>query len=208
MAVMMRALLWLAPGLPAALYWLWAIQDALGANPVEALLRALGEWTLVGLCLTLSVSPLAKWLRRPQLVVWRRRMGLWTFAYVLQHAAVYVVFDMPGLALVVNDVLQRPFIAVGLASALILGALAATSYQRARIHLGPQRWQRLHQGVYVAAALSMLHFYWMRSGKNDFVDVWFYGLWLAVLVGWRLLRARGSAHARGAAGRQPTRARE
>jgi methionine sulfoxide reductase heme-binding subunit len=192
MALMMiRGLLWIAPGTPAAMYWFWALQDALGPNPVEALLRALGEWSLIGLCLTLSVSPVVKILRKPKWMLWRRRLGLWTFAYVLQHLAVYVVFEMPGFTLVVNDVLQRPFIAVGFVSALILAALAVTSYQRARIHMGPQRWQRLHQGVYVAAALAMLHFYWMRTGKNDFTDVWLFGLWLAALLLWRVVRARG-----------------
>lgn len=185
-----RWLLLILPGLPAVLYWFWAVQDQLGSNPVEALLRALGEWSLVGLCLTLSVSPLAKGLRKPQWMVWRRRLGLWTFAYVVQHAAVYVVFDMSGWSLVWNDVMQRPFIAVGLASAVVLAALAATSYPRARLHLGPHRWTMLHRGVYVAAALAMLHFYWMRAGKNDFDDVWLYGLWLLALALWRVFRLR------------------
>lgn len=185
-------LLMLLPGLPAALYWVWALQDKLGANPVEALLRALGEWSLIGLCLTLSVSPLSKLLHQPRWLQWRRRMGLWTFAYVMQHAAVYGVFDMSGLALVWADVLQRPFIAVGFASATVLTLLAATSYDKARLHVGPKRWALLHQGVFVAAALALLHFYWMRAGKNDFADVWIYGLWLLVLVVWRLSNARSS----------------
>lgn len=178
------------PGLPAALYWWWAVHDALGANPVEALLRALGEWSLVGLCLTLSVRPVSKVLKQAQWMVWRRRLGLWTFAYVLQHMVVYVVFDMPSIQLVVNDVLERPFIAVGMSSALILAALAATSFQRARLALGPKRWKRLHQLVYAAAALAMLHFYWMRAGKNDLDDVWVYGLWLTALMVWRVFKSK------------------
>lgn len=181
-----RFLLLCVPALPALLYWTWALQDALGANPVEALLRALGTWSLVGLCLTLTVSPASRLLRRPQWLVWRRRMGLWTFAYVLQHAAVYVVFDMPSLAGVVQDMVERPFIAVGVASALILTALAATSFGRARVRMGPVRWKRLHRGVYLAAALSLLHFYWMRAGKNDFADVWLYGLWVLLVLAWRV----------------------
>jgi methionine sulfoxide reductase heme-binding subunit len=185
-----RYLLLCMPALPALAYWTWALQDALGANPVEALLRGLGEWSLVGLCLTLTVSPLSKWLRQPQWVVWRRRLGLWTFAYVLQHAAVYVVFDMPGLALVVQDIVERPFITVGFASALILMALAATSFTKARLVLGPKRWKRLHQMVYASAALSMLHFYWMRAGKNDFADVWLYGLWLLVVLALRVYQPK------------------
>ena len=180
----------MVPGVPAALYWWWAVHDALGANPVEALLRALGEWSLVGLCLTLTVRPLSKICRRPQWMVWRRRMGLWTFAYVLQHMVVYVVFDMPSITLVVDDVLERPFITVGFASALVLTVLAATSFNRARVVLGPKRWKTIHQAVYAAAALAMLHFYWMRAGKNDFADVWFYGLWLSALMAWRVYKSR------------------
>jgi methionine sulfoxide reductase heme-binding subunit len=188
-----RYLLVSLPALPALVYWILALQDALGANPVETLLRALGEWSLVGLCLTLTVSPLSKLLKRPHWVVWRRRLGLWTFAYVLQHALVYVVFDMPTLGLVLQDIVERPFIAAGFASALILMALAATSFARARVVLGPLRWKRLHQLVFVAAALSLLHFYWMRAGKNDFADVWFYGLWLVVVLalrGYRLQKSK------------------
>lgn len=183
-----RFVLLCIPALPALLYWTWALQDQLGANPVEALLRALGAWAFIGLCLTLSVSPLVKIMRQPQWMVWRRRLGLWTFAYVLQHAMVYVVFDMPALSLVMQDILERPFITVGFASALILMALAATSFTQARLLMGPLRWKRLHQGVYVAAALSLLHFYWMRAGKNDFTEVWFYALWLVVVMALRLYR--------------------
>lgn len=180
------------PAWPAAVYWWWALHDALGANPVEALLRALGEWTLVGLCLTLTVSPLIKWLKQPQWMVWRRRLGLWTFVYALQHLGVYMVFDMPSLPLVVSDVLERPFIAMGMASLLVLAALAATSFQRARVVLGPKRWKQLHQTVYGAAGLALLHFYWMRAGKNDFADVWFYAAWLGVLMMWRWLGRKPS----------------
>jgi len=90
------------------------------------------------------------------------------------------------LDLIVNDVIDRPFITVGMLSVLLMMPLAATSFNRAIRTLGPQRWQKLHRAVYAVAPLAILHFYWMRDGKNDYADVWLYGSVLAALLGWRV----------------------
>jgi sulfoxide reductase heme-binding subunit YedZ len=95
---------------------------------------------------------------------------------------------------VAGDVAKRPFILVGFLAWLLLLPLAATSFNRAIRALGARRWQRLHRLVYGVAALAVLHFYWMRSGKNDYAEVAVYGTALGLLLAWRLwrwFRARG-----------------
>jgi sulfoxide reductase heme-binding subunit YedZ len=193
----------LAAGL-APLSWLLlqTLQDQLGANPAETLIRSLGDWTLRGLCLALAITPLRIGLAWPELARFRRLLGLLTFGYACLHGLSYAWFDMgfDGPE-VVQDIIKRPFIAVGFAAWLILLALAATSFNRAVRWLGGRRWQALHRAVYAVAALAILHFVWMRSGKQDFAEVWVYALVLAALMGWRLWRKLRSQPERGAAHR-------
>jgi sulfoxide reductase heme-binding subunit YedZ len=93
------------------------------------------------------------------------------------------------LADTLQDLIKRPFIWLGFSSFVILLALAATSFNRAVRWLGGRRWQLLHRGVYAVAVLAVLHFWWMRAGKQDFDEVLVYAGILAVLLGWRLLRS-------------------
>lgn len=184
----------LACGLPlAGLFW-GAWQDTLGANPAEALIRSLGDWTLRLLCLTLAVTPLRRSLGWTFLARWRRGLGLWTFAYAVCHLLAYVVFDM-GLDLpaVLDDVGQRPFIWVGMLALTLLCPLALTSFNAAIRWMGARRWQILHRLVYGIAALALLHFYWMRAGKNHFAEVHVYTSVLLALGGWRLYLRRAAA---------------
>ena len=177
--------------LPVA--WLvWAaVADQLGANPAEALIRGLGDWTLRALVLVLAITPLRVTLGWPQLARFRRMAGLFVFFYASLHWLAYVWFDMGFVwADVVADVPKRPFILVGTLGWLLLLALAATSFNRAIRWLGSPRWQRLHRAVYAVAVLAVLHFFWMRAGKNDFAEVAVYAALLAVLLGWRLWRRR------------------
>ena len=173
------------------LAWLvWCtLTDQLGANPAETLIRATGDWTLRGLCLTLAVTPLRVWLGWPELLRFRRLLGLLTFGYASLHMLCYAWFDM-GLDWVdiVHDIPKRPFVLVGTLALALLLPLAATSWNGAIRRLGPERWQALHRSVYVVAVLAILHFWWMRAGKRNFTEVWVYGLILAVLLGWRLWR--------------------
>ena len=171
--------------------WLvWAaFSNQLGANPAEALIRSLGDWTLRFLVLVLAVTPLRVSLGWPALARLRRMVGLFVFFYACMHLLAYAWFDMefdlPGI---VADVIKRPFILVGFLSWLLLLALAATSFNRAIRAMGAQRWQLLHRAVYAIAGLGVLHFFWMRSGKNDFAEVAVYAALFALLLGWRLWR--------------------
>lgn len=161
--------------------------NQLGANPAEALIRATGDWTLRALCLVLAVTPLRVITATPQLARFRRMLGLFVFFYGLLHLLSYAWFDMGfDVPDIVRDIIKRPFILVGSLALLLLTLLAATSFNRAIKVMGARRWQALHRAVYVVAGLAILHFFWMRSGKNDFGEVAIYAVVLAALLGWRL----------------------
>ena len=171
--------------------WLvWAaFSNQLGANPAEALIRSLGDWTLRFLVLVLAVTPLRVGFGWPALARLRRMVGLFVFFYACMHLLAYAWFDMGlDLAAIVHDTGQRRFILVGMLSWLLLLALAATSFNRAIRWLGAARWQALHRAVYAVAVLGILHFFWMRAGKNNFAEVWVYAAILGGLLGWRLWR--------------------
>lgn len=177
-----------------------AVQDLLGPNPAEALVRSTGDWTLRALCVVLAVTPLRVLTKTPAWARLRRMLGLFVYFYALLHLLSYAWLDM-GFALsdIVRDIVKRPFILVGFAAILLLTTLAATSFNRAIKALGVKRWQRLHRMVYLIAGLALLHFFWMRAGKNDFAEVFVYAAIIAALLGWRLwnsLTARCSAKGR------------
>jgi sulfoxide reductase heme-binding subunit YedZ len=166
-----------------------AVTNALGPNPAEALIRATGDWTLRLLCLTLAVTPLREGLGLPALARFRRLLGLFTFFYAVLHFLCYAWLDMGfDPAAIAKDIPKRPFALVGFAALMLLVPLAATSFNRAIKALGAARWQMLHRAVYAVAGLVILHFFWMRAGKQDFAEVAVYAAILAALLGWRLVR--------------------
>ncbi len=175
--------------LPFAWLLVGALTQQLGANPAEHLIRATGDWTLRFLCLVLAVTPLRVISRTPALARFRRMLGLFVYFYAVLHLLSYSGFDMAfDVADIARDIAKRPFILVGFTAFLLLTALAATSFNRAIRALGAVRWQWLHKGVYLIAALAVLHFFWMRAGKNDFAEVAVYAVILGGLLGWRLTR--------------------
>ena len=176
--------------LPLAWLFYAAAADQLGANPAEALIRSLGDWTLRFLCLALAVTPLRVLTHTPALARFRRMVGLWVFFYAVLHLLAYAVFDMElDVTEMLLDVVKRPFILVGTLALVLLALLAATSFNGAIGWLGAKRWRALHRAVYAVAVLSVLHFFWMRAGKNDFTEVALYAAVLALLLGWRVQQA-------------------
>ncbi len=174
--------------LPFAWLFYGAFTNNLGANPAEYLIRACGDWSLRFLCLTLAITPLRVWTGLSALARFRRMLGLFVYFYVVLHLLSYSWFDMGfDLGDIVKDIIKRPFILVGFAGFLLLTPLALTSFNRAVKAMGAKRWQMLHKLVYLIAGLGLLHFFWMRSGKNDFAEVAIYAVILAVLLGWRVL---------------------
>ena len=171
------------------------VQDQLGANPQEALIRATGDWALRFLVIVLAVTPLRELSGLSALARYRRMLGVFMYFYALLHFLSYSGFDMGfDVADIFNDIVKRPFILVGSLALLLLTPLAATSFNAAIRAVGAQRWQRLHRLVYAVAGLAILHFFWMRAGKNDFAEVAVYAGILALLLGWRLRKLRPRPH--------------
>lgn len=169
---------WLAAG---------ALADALGPNPAEALIRGSGDWTLRLLCATLAVTPLREATGWPALARFRRMLGLFTFFYGGVHFLCYAWLDQALVwSDIARDIGKRPFILVGAAALLAMAPLAATSFNRAIKALGAARWKALHRTVYAIALLALLHFYWMKAGKNDFAEWSVYAVIVALLLGWRI----------------------
>lgn len=173
------------------LMWLTmaAYMDWLGANPAEALERATGDWTLRMLCVALAITPLRTVLALPALARFRRIAGLFVYFYAVLHLISYSWFDM-GFELgdIAKDIAKRPFILVGFSALVLLTPLALTSFNVAMRALGGARWQMLHRLVYGVAVLAVVHFFWMRAGKNNFTEVAVYTFVLGSLLGWRMLR--------------------
>ncbi len=169
--------------------WLFygALANQLGANPAETLIRATGDWTLRFVCIVLAVTPLRVITGTPTLARFRRMLGLFVYFYVVIHLLSYSWFDMSfDVAEIIKDIIKRPFILVGFSAFLLLTPLAATSFNAAIKAMGAKRWQLLHKLVYLIAGLGLLHFFWMRAGKNDFAEVYVYAAIIAVLLAWRL----------------------
>lgn len=163
--------------------------NRLGANPAEALVRATGDWTLRCLCVVLALTPLRVLSGTPALARFRRMLGLFVYAYAVAHMLSYSWFDMGfEIADIAKDIAKRPFILVGFSAFVLLTLLALTSFHRAIKMLGAKRWQALHRLVYLIAGLAILHFFWMRAGKNNFTEVFVYAAMLGLLLGWRLTR--------------------
>jgi sulfoxide reductase heme-binding subunit YedZ len=164
-----------------------AFTDGLGANPAEFLIRAAGDWTLRFVCIVLAVTPLRVMTKLSGLARFRRMLGLFAYFYVVFHLLSYSWFDMGfDIADIAKDIAKRPFILVGFAAFVLLTPLAATSFNRAIKAMGAKRWQMLHKLVYVIAGLGLLHFFWMRAGKNNFNEVFVYVAIVAALLGWRV----------------------
>ena len=182
-----KPLLMLLLALPAVWLVYAAFNDLLGANPTEALTRQTGDWTLRGLCLVLAITPLREITGTPALLRFRRSLGVTTFVYACLHMLCYAWFDQ-GFALneIWQDILKRPFIWMGFGGLVCMLPLALTSFNAAIRFLGVRRWQILHRLVYAVAVLAVLHFFWMRAGKNDFVEVGVYAAVLGTLLAWRI----------------------
>jgi sulfoxide reductase heme-binding subunit YedZ len=174
--------------IPLARLFVLGFTERLGANPVEFVMRSLGTWTLVTLCLTLSITPL-RWLTGwTWLARLRRMFGLFCFFYVCLHFTTYIWLDQWfDLASILKDIAKRPYITAGFAAFLLLIPLAATSTNAMVKRLGGRNWQSLHQLVYVIAGLAILHYFWHKAGKNDFSQVSIYAVIVAGLLGARLV---------------------
>lgn len=180
----LKVLLFILALIPAGMLLLAFFQDRLGANPIEAITHATGDWTLRFLLITLTVTPLRKLTGWHWLIRLRRMLGLFTFFYAVLHFGTYIVLDQFfDWRAVVLDVLKRPYITVGFAAFVLLVPLAVTSTNAMVRRLGGRRWQALHRSVYGIAILGVVHYWWLV--KADVFEPLIYALILAVLLGLR-----------------------
>ena len=168
-----------------ALYLAWGMwQETLGANPLEAIIRSLGDWGLRILLLTLAVSPLRRLTGWGQILRLRRMLGLFAYFYVILHLLGYLWLDQFfDWAEIWRDIIERPFITIGMVTVVLLTPLAITSTKGWIRRLG-KNWKRLHKLVYLIAILGVIHFFWMV--KLDISEPTLYAIVLALLLGERV----------------------
>ena len=165
----------------------------LGANPIEFITRSTGTWTLVGLLITLSVTPLRRLTGRAELIRYRRMLGLFSFFYASLHFVTYIWLDQFfDLAAIAKDIVKRPFITVGFTAFVLLMPLAATSTHAMMRRLG-RRWQQLHRLVYPIVLLAVIHYLWLV--KKDLTTPLVYGAVALMLLALRLQWGVGLLHA-------------
>jgi len=168
----------------ADLLWRF-ITGNLGINPVETLQHGTGDWTIRFIVFTLCITAFRKLFKLPDLIRFRRMLGLFAFFYVSLHFLTYLApdqsFDLAGMW---KDVAKHRYITVGFTAFVLLIPLAITSTTGWIRRLGGKRWQMLHRSIYVAAVCGVIHYYWLV--KSDVRKPLFYGALVAILLLWRL----------------------
>ena len=155
-------------------------------NPLEFIQHATGDWTLRFLLITLTISPLRKLIRLPELIRFRRMLGLFAFFYACLHFTTYLWFDKVfDVHEIWKDVYKRPFITVGFTAFVLLIPLALTSTAGWIRRLGGRRWRMLHRAIYISAICGVIHYYWLV--KAAVIRPLTYAALLAVLLGWRIV---------------------
>jgi methionine sulfoxide reductase heme-binding subunit len=170
---------------PLGMVVLRAVQRDLTANPIEFITHTTGDWTLRFLVITLAISPLRKILRLPQLIRFRRMLGLFAFFYACLHFSTWIgldkFFDWTEMW---KDVQKRRFITVGFTGFVLMIPLAITSTAGWIRRLGGKRWQMLHRAVYLSAIAGVIHYYWLV--KSDVRKPLQYAAMVGALLAWRL----------------------
>jgi sulfoxide reductase heme-binding subunit YedZ len=162
-----------------------ALHGELTANPIEFITHATGDWTLRFLIITLCVTPFRKILYLPELIRFRRMLGLFAFFYACLHFTTYIWLDkFFDLSEMWKDIAKRKYITVGFTAFLLLIPLAVTSTAGWIRRLGGKRWQRLHRLIYFSATLGVIHYYWLV--KSAVIRPLSYGVIVAGLLLWRL----------------------
>jgi methionine sulfoxide reductase heme-binding subunit len=159
-------------------------QDRLGANPVEFIERHFGKWTLIFLCLTLSMTPLRKITNVSQWILYRRMLGLFVFFYASIHLLCYIGLDYHFAWIdIKNDIIKHRYVLVGFLAWVLLLPLAITSSDK-MIRKLKMKWKLLHRLIYVIAILGVLHFIWLV--KKDITEPLIYVAIVSILFILRL----------------------
>ena len=177
-------------------YLAWrALHQDLTANPIEFITHLTGDWTLRFLLITLAVTPMRSFLQLPDLIRFRRMLGLFAFFYGTLHLTTFVVLDhFFDWREMLNDVFKRPFITAGFTALMLMLPLALTSTRGWIRRLGGRRWQSLHRLIYISATAGVIHYYWLV--KSDIRVPLEYALILTTLLLLRValwMKRRGKA---------------
>lgn len=188
----MRAAIFSLALLPFVFLLQGAVFNTLGADPARELALETGRWALRFLLMSLAITPLREMTGLTGLFPLRRTLGLFSLFYAVLHFIIYMVFLLElRWSEIGSDIVERPYITVGFTALLILVAMGVTSTRAMMRRLG-RRWKQLHQLVYLASLLAMLHLLWIL--RTDLFDAVFYGTLLLLLLGYRLvtrLKRRG-----------------
>jgi sulfoxide reductase heme-binding subunit YedZ len=174
---------------PLAKLMVLGFQDALGANPIEKILRNTGFWTLTFLTITMAITPLRQLTQRVWLGRFRRMLGLFAFFYGVLHFSTYLVLDQFfDWANILKDISKRPYITVGFSALVLMTPLVVTSTDAMLKRLGGKRWRRLHRLVYLITAAGVIHFWWLV--KKDISEPLIFAALLALSLTVRAYYAR------------------
>jgi sulfoxide reductase heme-binding subunit YedZ len=174
----------------------------LGSHPIKEAEHFTGRWVLRFLAITLAVTPIRQTLGWNWLQRYRRMFGLYAFTYAALHLTIYFVLDLELIwGDLWADIVKRPYITIGMSAFLLLVPLAVTSTAKMVKRLGGKRWAALHRTMYVIVVLGTIHF-WM-SVKRDVTDPLVFALIFALLLGYRIVKARRKAALKGTGNREP-----
>jgi sulfoxide reductase heme-binding subunit YedZ len=184
--VLLKVAVFLACLVPLGrLLWKYHADD-LGANPIEVITRATGDWTLRFLLITLAITPLRKLTNQPWLIRFRRMLGLFAFFYACLHFTTYIWLDQFfDWANMLKDVQKRPFITAGFTGFVLMIPLALTSTSWAVRKMGGRNWQWLHRLIYLSGTAGVIHFLWLV--KKDISEPLLYAGVLAALLLYRIV---------------------
>jgi len=163
-----------------------ALHGGLGANPIEVITHSTGDWTLILVLTTLSITPLRQLTRQYWLIGLRRMIGLFAFFYGTLHFLTYIVLDkFFDVHEMLKDIGKRPFITVGFSAFVLMIPLALTSTAGSIRRLGGKNWQRLHRLIFLTAILGVVHYLWLvKADKRKPLE---YGAVLAILLLYRVV---------------------
>lgn len=179
-----KSIVFLLSLLPSLLLVNDAVNDQLGANPIEALHFGFGDWALRFLCIGLALTPLKTITGQSWPTRFRRMMGLFTFFYASLHLLVFIVLDLSlSWEAFKDEVPKSPYILMGLLTFLLLLPLAITSTRKMQKRLG-RSWLKLHRLVYVAGVTALIHYFWLV--KADYTEPLIYAAAISVLLGMRI----------------------
>ena len=154
--------------------------NKLGPEPVKEITHFTGEWTLLFIIFTLSMSPLKKITKLNIWISFRRMLGLFLFFYATLHMLTYVAIDYRlDFQSISKDILTKKFIFVGFAAWILLLPLAFTSSKKAIIYL-KDKWKKLHSLIYIISILGVIHFIWLV--KKDLTEPLIYAVIVFILL--------------------------